>query len=98
MCFIFSQEYAFQYEFSKLLIKQTADDGKIATEDTGRLQLRRAWVNYETSGLLQVNVNNGSTEYVYQMAGGRLGTEVVLGSLMLGTGQFKFPVTGNAKA
>ncbi|WAT31172.1 phage nozzle protein [Pseudomonas sp. GXZC] len=95
--FIVGQEYAFQYEFSKFLIKQTADDGTSATEDTGRLQLRRAWVNYETSGFFQVNVNNGSTEYVYQMAGGRLGTEVVLGSLMLGTGQFKFPVTGNAK-
>ncbi|QVW21420.1 hypothetical protein KJF94_16020 [Pseudomonas hormoni] len=96
--FVVGQEYAFQYEFSKFLIKQTADDGSSATEDIGRLQLRRAWVNYETSGFFQINVNNGSTEYVYQMAGGRLGTEVVLGSLMLGTGQFKFPVTGNAKA
>ncbi|KPA96904.1 hypothetical protein [Pseudomonas asplenii] len=95
--FIVGQAYAFQYEFSKFLIKQTADDGSSATEDIGRLQLRRAWVNYETSGFFQINVNNGSSEYVYQMAGGRLGTETALGSLVLGTGQFKFPVTGNAR-
>ncbi|MDF2397061.1 hypothetical protein GWQ44_16060 [Pseudomonas sp. 3MA1] len=95
--FIVGQEYAFQYEFSKFLIKQTADDGTSATEDIGRLQLRRAWVNYESSGFFQVNVNNGSSEYIYQMAGGRLGTEIALGSLVLGTGQFKFPVTGNAR-
>ncbi|WP_426101480.1 hypothetical protein [Pseudomonas sp. PSPC3-3] len=96
--FIIGHEYGFQYEFSKFLIKQTADDGSTNTEDIGRLQLRRAWVNYDTSGAFEINVNNGSTEFVYMMAGGRLGTEAVLGGLTLGTGQFKFPVTGNAKA
>jgi len=95
--FVIGREYGFQYEFSKFLIKQTADDGTTSTEDIGRLQLRRAWVNYDTSGAFEINVNNGSTEYVYVMAGGRLGTEVRLGELTLGTGQYKFPVTGNAK-
>ncbi|NVZ18536.1 hypothetical protein HX794_02650 [Pseudomonas costantinii] len=95
--FIIGHEYGFQYEFSKFLIKQTADDGTTNTEDIGRLQLRRAWVNYDTSGAFEVNVNNGSTQFVYVMAGGRLGTEATLGGLTLGTGQFKFPVTGNAK-
>lgn len=96
--FVIGREYGFQYQFSKFLIKQTADDGTTSTEDIGRLQLRRAWVNYDTSGAFEVNVNNGSTEYVYVMAGGRLGTEAVMGELTLGTGQYKFPVTGNAKA
>ncbi|WCD55408.1 tail tubular protein [Pseudomonas phage phi 21A] len=30
------------------------------------------------------------------MSGGRLGGEIVLGELSLGTGQYRFPVTGNA--
>ncbi|TKK39958.1 hypothetical protein PflCFBP13517_18345 [Pseudomonas fluorescens] len=96
--FLIGHEYGFQYEFSKFLIKQTADDGTTNTEDIGRLQLRRAWVNYEASGAFEINVNNGSTQFVYVMAGGRIGTEAVLGGRALGTGQFKFPVTGNAKA
>ncbi|MDD0975425.1 hypothetical protein [Pseudomonas fontis] len=95
--FIIGHEYGFQYEFSKFLIKQTADDGTTNTEDIGRLQLRRAWVNYDSSGAFEINVNNGSSQFVYVMAGGRVGTEAVLGGLTLGTGQYKFPVTGNAK-
>lgn len=95
---VFGREYEFQYEFSKFLIKQTADDGSTSTEDIGRLQLRRAWLNYEFSGAFEINVNNGSTEYVYAMAGGRLGNQTRLGELALGTGQYKFPVTGNAQA
>ena len=55
-------------------------------------------MNYDNSGAFEINVNNGSTQFVYVMAGGRLGTEATLGGLTLGTGQFKFPVTGNAKA
>lgn len=93
---VIGKQYTFQYEFSKFLIKQTADDGTTSTEDIGRLQLRRAWLNYEQSGAFEINVNNGSTEYVYSMTGGRLGADMVLGELSLGTGQFKFPVTGNA--
>lgn len=93
---IIGKKYTFQYEFSKLLIKQTADDGSTSTEDIGRLQLRRAWLNYEQSGSFEINVNNGSTEYVYVMSGGRLGQQIVLGELSLGTGQYKFPVSGNA--
>ncbi|QJD54630.1 non-contractile tail tubular protein [Pseudomonas phage MR1] len=93
---IIGKQYVFQYEFSKFLIKQTADDGTSSTEDIGRLQLRRAWLNYEQSGEFEINVNNGSTEFVYVMSGGRLGQQIVLGELSLGTGQFKFPCTGNA--
>ena len=93
---VLGKQFAFQYEFSKLLIKQTADDGSTSTEDMGRLQLRRVWLNYESSGAFEVNVNNGVSEYVYSMTGARLGQPVVLGKLAMGTGQFKFPVTGNA--
>ncbi|BAO20706.1 tail protein [Pseudomonas phage PPpW-4] len=88
--------YQFTYEFSKFLIKQQADDGTTSTEDIGRLQLRKVWVNYERSGAFNVAVDNSSSVYTYEMSGGRLGGEIVLGELSLGTGQYRFPVTGNA--
>lgn len=94
--FTVGRQYLFTYVFSKFLLKQTADDGSTQTEDSGRLQLRRAWVNYEQSGAFEINVANDFKQYVYSMAGGRLGAEIRLGLLNLGTGQYKFPVTGNA--
>lgn len=88
----------FVYEFSKFLIKQTADDGSTSTEDIGRLQLRRAWVNYEESGTFDIHVSNQSSAWKYTMAGSRLGSSSLrAGRLNLGTGQYRFPVVGNAK-
>lgn len=89
--------FKFIYEFSKFLIKKDASDGSTATEDIGRLQLRRAWVNYENSGAFVINVDNGSRMFTYDMAGARLGTpNLRIGRLNVGTGQYKFPVAGNA--
>lgn len=89
---------SFVYEFSKFLIKQTADDGSTSTEDIGRLQLRRAWVNYEDSGTFDIYVENQSSNWKYTMAGARLGSSTLrAGRLNLGTGQYRFPVVGNAK-
>ncbi|QNJ57473.1 tail tube protein B [Pseudomonas phage Waldo5] len=93
---VLGKRYQFTYEFSKFLIKQQADDGSVSTEDSGRLQLRRAWINYEDSGAFVISVNNGSSEFTYAMTGGLLGSQRVLGEPSKGTGQFKFPVTGNA--
>ena len=88
----------FVYEFSKFLIKQTDDDGSTSTEDIGRLQLRRAWVNYENSGAFDIYVENQSSNWKYTMAGARLGSNTLrAGRLNLGTGQYRFPVVGNAK-
>ncbi|WP_165678723.1 hypothetical protein [Metapseudomonas otitidis] len=95
--FTVGRAFEFAYGFSKFLIKQTADDGSSSTEDIGRLQLRRAWVNYEDSGAFEITVDNGSTRYTYPMSGGRLGSSVMLGYPNAGTGQFKFPVTGDAR-
>ncbi|WQY99543.1 tail tubular protein B [Enterobacter phage NJ2] len=89
--------YEFRYEFSKFLIKKAADDGSTATEDIGRLQLRRAWLNYERSGAFTIQVQNLSRVFEYDMAGGRLGSDNLrIGRLNLGTGQYRFPVAGNA--
>ena len=95
--FIVGRQFTFTYGFSKLLIKQSADDGSTTTEDIGRLQLRRAWVNYETSGAFDIVVDNGSVQFTYTMAGGNLGTTIEAGRLSAGTGQFKFPITGDAR-
>lgn len=87
----------FRYVFSKFLIKKTAEDGSTATEDIGRLQLRRAWVNYENSGAFNIEVENSSRLFQYTMAGARLGSSALrAGRLNVGTGQFRYPVTGNA--
>lgn len=87
----------FRYEFSKFLIKKTAEDGSIATEDIGRLQLRRAWINYEESGAFTIQVENQSRVFSYEMAGARLGASNLRANrLNVGTGQYKFPVVGNA--
>lgn len=92
------QAINFRYVFSKFLIKKAADDGSTATEDIGRLQLRRAWVNYEGSGAFVVEVENTSRLFSYDMAGARLGSNALrAGGLNVGTGQFRFPVSGNAK-
>lgn len=88
----------FKYVFSKFLIKQKADDGSVTTEDSGRLQLRRAWVNYEESGAFIINVENISRSFQYDMSGARLGSAgLTVGGLNLGTGQYRFPINGNAR-
>ena len=88
--------YDFQYVFSRFLIKQTQQDGTTTTEDSGRLQLRRAWVNYQETGAFTVNVDNGRSAYHYDV-NGRIGSERLrVGQKVLTTGQYRFPVAGNA--
>jgi len=96
--FFVGEAYEMLYEFSKFLIKSTDSSGGVSTEDIGRLQLRRAWVNYERSGNFKVVVNNQGREFVYNMTGQRMGTrDFIIGLENLDTGQFKYPVAGNAK-
>ncbi|UTQ78174.1 tail tubular protein B [Aeromonas phage JELG-KS1] len=92
------EAYTMKYKFSRFLIKSTASDGSVNTEDIGRLQLRRAWVNYEMSGNFVVEVSNQGRKSFYQMTGNRLGSqELVIGRSNLDTGQFRYPVGGNAQ-
>lgn len=92
------EAYNMRYQFSKFLIKSTAADGSVSTEDIGRLQLRRAWVNYETSGNFAITVNNQGRQNEYRMTGQRLGNkDFLLGYHTLDTGQFRYPVGGNAQ-
>jgi len=85
----------FRYVFSKLLIKKQDETGGFSTEDVGRLQHRRAWVNYEESGAFYVNVTNQTRAYTYTMSGKQVG-ETALGEVAVESGQFRFPLVGNA--
>lgn len=91
------EAYSFIYKFSKFLIKSTDTAGGTATEDIGRLQLRRAWVNYNKSGNFEINVDNQGRKFSYKMTGKRLSTrELIIGEETLDTGQIRYPVTGDA--
>lgn len=89
--FIVGESFTFFYEFSKFLIKMQDQNGT-KSETVGRLQIRRAWVNYEESGPFTVDVCG---EYQYVMSGKRIGT-TILGDPATDTGQFRFPVMKNA--
>lgn len=92
------EQYTFEYVFSKFLIKATDTQGGVSTEDIGRLQLRRAWVNYNNSGNFRILVNNQGRVFTYNMTGNRLSTnEMIIGDESLNTGQFKYPVSADAK-
>lgn len=95
---IFGRNYMMTYKFSKFLPKTQADDGSVMTEDLGRLQLSRSWVNYSDTGSFEMQVSNGTSNYAYPTGGGRYGnTSVVLGRPVSSTDTMRFPVTGNAK-
>lgn len=97
LCFI-GEAYTMLYEFSKFLIKTTDAAGGTTTEDIGRLQLRRAWVNYEKTGNFRIEVENQGRKFTYNMTGNRLGTrDLLVGNSNVDTGQFRYPVSGNAK-
>lgn len=90
--FIVGEAYEFRYRFSQFLLKSMDDTG-VVTVDTGRFQLRRAWVNYEASGTFTVEVNASGNKYNYTMTGNRLSSStMLLGNENLDTGQFRFPI------
>lgn len=88
------RSYKMTYVFSRFLIKHEDQNGTI-TEDSGRLQLRRAWVNYQRTGSLRLKVSNPSREYVNTLNGYKLGQQTI-GSVSIGDGQFRFPMNGDA--
>lgn len=90
----FGMKYQMEYTFSKFLIKHE-DGNSSQTEDTGRLQLRRAWVNYSDTGELKLTVSNRARDFTYQLTGETLGQTIVGGS-MISDGQYRFPMNGDA--
>lgn len=97
--FITGFEMPFTYEFSKFLIKKMAEDGSVATEDTGRLQLQRAWVTYEQSGGFDVTVYGKSHEpQVYTMSGRTIGDPLeLLSKVSINSGKFQWSIGSQAE-
>ena len=94
---IIGEAYTFTYEFSKLLIKREDANGS-QTEDVGRLQLRRAWVNYSESGAFTIDVSATGKQFSYVMTGRRNSSpQMIIGEANLDTGQFRFPILTDAK-
>ena len=88
----------FKYKYSRFLIKQLDANGIVKTTDTGRLQLRRSWVNYQDSGFFKVNVEANKRHYEYKMSGIELGySDTRVGELSVDSGQFRFPCQGRAE-
>lgn len=85
--------YEFRYDFSKFLLKVEDRQGGIKSETTGRLQLKRGWVNYNASGPFTVHVG---AKFKYLMSGKRLG-EYVLGGNPYASGQHRFPLMSNVE-
>lgn len=85
--------YEFRYQFSKFLIKVEDRQGGMKSETTGRLQLRRGWVNYNNSGPFTVHVG---AKFKYLMSGKRLG-QYVIGSPGQASGQHRFPLLSNVE-
>ena len=86
--------YKFTYAFSRFLIKYEDKNGNI-TEDSGRLQLRRAWVNYQHTGAMVMRVVNQQREFLNTLNGYKLGLQDI-GRVNIGDGQFRFPMNGDA--
>lgn len=95
---IVGKAYEFLYEFSKLLIKKIDQQGAVTTEDIGRLQLRRAWLNYQESGAFHVDVHLDDQKYRYTMSGNRLSSpKMIIGKENIDSGQLRFPIQSEAK-
>jgi len=90
---VVGSSYEFRYQFSKFLIKVEDRQGGMKSETTGRLQLRRGWVNYNNSGPFTVHVG---AKFQYLMSGKRLG-KYVIGAPGQASGQHRFPLLSNVE-
>lgn len=91
---VMGKDYEMKYVFSRFLIKHEDQNGTI-TEDTGRLQLRRAWVNFQDSGAMDLVVSNNYREFI-NTYGGDVVASQTLGEPVTSTGQYRFPMNGDA--
>lgn len=91
---VVGQKYNFKYRFSTLTVKEDAPGGGTQAVVTGRLQLRRMSMSYESTGFFKVSVTTqGREPFVYKFTGKVAGDfDNILGQPVLATGVFRFPV------
>lgn len=95
---IIGRTFEFKYQFSKLLLKQTADDGSTSTITNGRFQLKKVSLSYKYTGAYNINVSTGTRDSNYTFSAIR-GSQADIGSVnnIVQDGQYRFSVNGNAK-
>lgn len=85
--------YKFYAELSTLMIKQPSNTGGVIAENEGRLNLKYFNIDYNNSGVFDIEVSFRGKTYTYTNTGKYLGTTTAkLGVLELNTGSFKFPL------
>ncbi len=95
--FFVGENYTFEYEFSKPLIRTAADTGGQASVVAGRLQLNRWNIVYDRTGYFRAAVKIGSDTYIYPFSGKVLGTtSATIGSASMERGVFSFRVNSRA--
>lgn len=92
--FIFGRKYEFRYRFSTFVIKEEAVGGGQMTVGEGRIQLRRASLNYSKTGYFKVEVTPFRREtFEYVFSGRVVGSgQNIIGHIGLEEGRFRFPI------
>ena len=92
--FIIGRRYELRYRFSTFVIKEEAVGGGQMTVGEGRIQLRRASLNYAKSGYFKVVVTPFRRDpYEYVFSGRVVGSgNNIIGRISLEDGRFRFPI------
>ena len=92
--FFVGKPFRFSYKFSTLLIKEEAVGGGQMAISEGRLQLRKAALQYNNTGFFIVTVTPFRRDtYTYTFSGRVVGSaKNLLGKVSLESGQFTFPI------
>lgn len=90
-------DYDHRYTLSPLLVREDAAGGGRVANTEGRIQLRRALVNYADSGYFRIEVTPFRRDtYSYRFTGRVIGSaKNLLGSPSIETGSFPFPIMAN---
>lgn len=91
---IVGRQYVFSFQLSTITVKTQSAGGGTKSDTEGRLQLRKASVNFANTGYFQVKVTPRYRDtYTYTYSGKVLGTpSATLGQAELSTGKFTFPI------
>ncbi|CUA91006.1 hypothetical protein Ga0061061_11746 [Chelatococcus sambhunathii] len=89
--------YALRYTFSPLLVRLNAAGGGQIANTEGRIQLRRALLNYADTGYFRVHVTPfRRPTFRYPFTGRIVGSgRNLIGEPTLETGSFRFPIMAN---
>ena len=94
------ESFDMSYTFSKPLFKPSSNTGGKSPAIEGRHQLRYGSLIYSNSGPFDISVTQADgTKYSHSFSGKILGSpDTTLGTMTLGTGEFKFPIFSESES